>query len=106
MLTGVIGRQRIGNKGFISAINLEAGYMLSLLDGEVFATDRNKFVKGDKSSSHIVFGFNGGVGWNFEKQGKLPLSFMIQPHAYIQAPYNTFLIPRLALETKIIYHLK
>jgi hypothetical protein len=106
MLTGSIGRQRIGNSGFQSSLNLEAGYMLSILDGEVFEWDGEKIVEGNKGSSHLVFGLNGGIGWNFDKKTSLPVSFMIQPHLYFQAPYNTFIAPRVALDTKLSYYLK
>lgn len=106
MITSAIGRQRTGKKGFQTSINLELGYMLSTLDGEVYEWDGEKIVEGEKGSSHFVFGFNGGFGWNFEKQVNVPISIMILPHFYIQAPYNTLFAPRVALETKLSYHLK
>ncbi|MCI4670998.1 MAG: hypothetical protein MRZ79_22870 [Bacteroidia bacterium] len=107
MVTGVIGRQRVGKNGFQTSLNLEAGYMLSILDGETYEWNDSEIVESsNKGSSHIVFGLNGGFGWNFDKKTDLPLSFMIQPHLYFQAPYNTTIVPRLALETKLSYNLK
>ena len=101
MLTGSVGRQRISKNGFQTEINMETGYMLSILDGETFEWNGSEIVESsNNSSSHFVFGFNGGLGWNFAKNTDLPLSFMINPHLYIQTPYNTFLVPRVALETK------
>ena len=101
MLTGAIGRQRVGESGFLTAINLEAGYMLSLLDGATFEWDGQNIVEASKSSSHAVFGFNGGAGWDFKKSSDLPISFQVVPHFYFQAPYNSLLAPRFALETKL-----
>jgi|GEM_PF-5680771 len=106
MFTSSIGRQRISKSGFQTNINFEAGYMLSLLDGEVYEWDGGQIVTGNKGSSHIVLGFNGGAGWNFEKNGNLPIALMIQPHFYIQAPYNTLFAPRVALEAKLAYNIK
>ena len=106
MFTGSIGRQRIGKKGFQTSIHFETGYMFSRLDGEVFEWDGEDIVEGKKGSSHIILGFNGGLGWNFTKTSDFPFSFMVQPHLYIQAPYNTLFAPRVALETKIAYQLK
>lgn len=105
MFTGSIGRHRVGKSGFQTNLNFEAGYMLSLLDGEVYSWDGEKIIDGKRESSHIVFGLNGGVGWNFDKKLELPISFMIQPHLYFQAPYNTLIVPRIAMETKVVYHL-
>lgn len=105
MLTASIGRQRIGASGFQIEVHMEGGYMLSLLDGEAFEWAGSEFAAGSRGSSHLVFGFNGGAGWNFNKTTDLPLSFMVSPHVYIQAPYNTFLIPRLALEASVSYSL-
>ena len=107
MFTGAIGRQRIGKNGFQTSLNIEAGYMLSILDGETYEWNSSEIVEADsRGSSHVVFGLNGGFGWNFGKKTDLPLSFMIQPHFYFQAPYNTIIVPRVALETKLTYKLK
>jgi len=107
MLTSAIGRQRIGEKGFQTSINLEAGYMLSVLDGETYEWNGSEIVEADhRSSSHVVFGLNGGLGWNLDKKTNLPFSLMIQPHLYLQVPYNTIVVPRIALETKLSYNLK
>ena len=106
MLTSSIGRHRIGKKGLLLNINLEAGYMLSLLDGEVYEWNGTEMEEASKGSSHIVAGLNGGIGWDFGKKTELPISFLIQPHIYLQAPYNTFFTPRVATEFRLIYHLK
>ena len=107
MFTGAIGRQRIGENGFQTSLNLETGYMLSSLDGETYEWNGSEIIESrNKESSHLVFGLNGGFGWNFDKKTDLPLSFMIQPHLYFQAPYNTTIVPRAALETKLTYNLK
>ena len=106
MLTGAIGRQRIGRSGLMTQMNFEAGYMLSVLDGEVYARENDQIVSGTKGSSHMVLGFNGGMGWDFGKKSHVPLSIMIQPHFYLQTPYNTLAAPRFALETKLSYTLK
>ncbi len=106
MLTGAIGRQRIGNQGLQTMFNFELGYMASVLDAEAYEWDGNQIIEAGKTSSHFTFGLNGGLGWNFDKQRDLPLSFMVQPHLFIQAPFNSAFLPRLALETRLIYHLK
>lgn len=54
MLTAAIGRQRLTDSGFQSAINFEAGFMRSMLDGEVYSWDGEKIVEGNKGSSHWV----------------------------------------------------
>ncbi|MEL6652169.1 MAG: hypothetical protein AAFQ87_15315, partial [Bacteroidota bacterium] len=64
--------------------------MLSRLDGEVYQWDGTGVEAGNQASSHFVFGLNGGAGWNFDRNTSLPLSVMVQPHLYLQAPYNTF----------------
>ncbi|MEO0899179.1 MAG: hypothetical protein AAFY71_22395 [Bacteroidota bacterium] len=106
MLTGSIGRQRIGKKGLQSSFNIETGYMLSLLDGEVYEQEGESFAQGNRASSHFVFGINPGIGWNFSKVTQLPLAIMAHPHIYVQAPYNTLFVHRAALEIKMILNLK
>lgn len=106
LVTASIGRQRIGAKGFITQLNLEAGYMASFLDGEAFEWNGNTFEDASRGSSHAVLGLNGGVGWDFNKKSNVPISFLINPHLYLQAPFNTTVLPRLALEGRLSYHLK
>jgi hypothetical protein len=101
MLTGFIGRQRIGNAGFLTQLNFETGYMASFLDGEAYEWDGSTFQKAKKGSSHLVFGFNGGIGWDFGKRTSLPATIAIVPHLYIQAPYNTSFLPRTALAIQV-----
>jgi hypothetical protein len=106
MLTGFIGRQRIGNAGFLMQLNFETGYMASFLDGEAYEWDGSTFQKAKKGSSHLVIGFNGGIGWDFGKRTSLPAIFALVPHLYIQAPYNTLFLPRTALAIQVTYKLK
>jgi hypothetical protein len=106
MLTGFVGRQRIGNAGFLMQLNFETGYMASFLDGEVYEWNGNTFEKGKKGSSHAIFGFNGSIGWDFGKRTSLPATFAIVPHLYFQAPFNTTVFLRTALAIQITYKLK
>jgi hypothetical protein len=106
MLTGFIGRQRTGNNGFLMQLNFETGYMASSLDGETYEWDGSDFQTAKKGSSHLVFGFNGGIGWDFGKRTSLPATFTLVPHLYIQAPYNTLFLPRTALAIQVTYKLK
>ncbi|NLR91662.1 hypothetical protein [Flammeovirga agarivorans] len=106
LFTGEIGRQRISKSGFISSINFEMGYMLAVLDGEVYTPTENGFEKGAKADSYFTFGLNLGLGWDFEKKMNLPISAMVVPHFYFQAPYNTAVTARTALEVKFLYHLR
>ena len=106
MLTGFIGRQRIGNTGFLMQLNFETGYMASFLDGEVYEWNGNTIEKGKKGSSHAIFGFNGSIGWDFGKRTSLPATFAIVPHLYFQAPFNTTVLLRTALAIQITYKLK
>ena len=106
MFTGFIGRQRIGNTGFLMQLNFETGYMASFLDGEAYEWDGSTFQTAKKGSSHLVFGFNGGIGWDFGKRTSLPATFSLVPHLYIQAPYNTLFLPRTALAIQVTYKLK
>jgi len=103
MATASLGRQHIGANGFQMEIHAEAGYMLSILDGEAFEWNGTEMVESNKGSSHFVMGFNGGAGWNFAKKLEVPISFMLHPHLYIQAPYNSLFVPRIALEAKLTY---
>ena len=106
MLTCFIGRQRIGNTGFLMQLNFETGYMASFLDGEAYEWDGSTFQTAKKGNSHLVFGFNGGIGWDFGKRTSLPATFTLLPHLYIQAPYNTLFLPRTALAIQVTYKLK
>ena len=107
MWTGEIGKQRINKNGLITMFNFEMGYMLSLLDGEVYTpTDDGGFEEGNRGDSYFVFGLNLGLGWDFEKKMDIPLSALVVPHFYIQAPYNTAVTGRVAVEVKFQYHLK
>jgi len=108
LFTGFIGRQRIGRLGLMTQYGLEAGYMASFLQGEVWTQDpaSGDFIEGRRSSSHAVFGLNGGIGWDFSQRTSLPLAISLHPHAYLQAPYNTLFIPRLALESRLSYTLR
>jgi hypothetical protein len=106
MLSGFIGGQRIGNTGFLMQLNFETGYMASFLDGEAYEWDGSTFQTAKKGSSYLVFGFNGGIGWDFGKRTSLPATFSLVPHLYIQAPYNTLFLPRTALAIQVTYKLK
>ncbi len=105
LLTGFFGRQRIGRHGLITQVGLEAGYMASFLQGEVWTLDAAPatFTKGRKASSHFVGGINAGAGWDFSQNSSLPLALSLHPHFYLQAPYNTLFVPRFALETRLSY---
>jgi hypothetical protein len=106
IFNGFIGRQRIGYAGFLMQLNFETGYMASFLDGEAYEWNGSTLQRAKKGSSHFVFGFNGGIGWDFGKRTSLPVTFAILPHLYIQAPYNTQCLPRAALVIQATYKIK
>ena len=106
MVGASIGRERIGRKGLLSQLNLGLAYMSSFLDGEVYSWNGEEIIEGNRHSAHASFGINGGLGWDFGKNSSFPLAFLINPHLYFQAPYTSWLLPRIALEVKLIYPLQ
>jgi hypothetical protein len=98
MLTAESGRQRTGNSGFVSEINFIVGYMLSHREFSEY-----DLLPRPANTSHLVYGANIGIGWNFQKKFNLPFSLMILPHLYKQTPYKADDILRIGTELKISY---
>ncbi len=92
------GRQRIGNNGLITEINLTVGYLLAhreYSEYDLLPTPAN--------TSHLTCGLNFGIGWNMQKRLRLPISLMFLPHFYVQTPYKTDDILRFGSEIKLIF---
>lgn len=105
LLTIQGGRLYQGQKGLRLQAGVELGYMLSQLDGEVYAWNGNSIEAAGKASSHLSWGLSGGIGLHLKPALKLPLSAELLPHLFFQAPYNTLFVPRMALEIRLSYHL-
>ncbi|MEL6344169.1 MAG: hypothetical protein AAFV53_13700 [Myxococcota bacterium] len=103
LATGEFGRRRITRSRFILEYNVEAGYMASVLDGEAWALDGDDFVPVSRLTSHVVVGVNAGLGYTLQKQLGIPLAVGVKPHFFVQAPYNTAVLGRVAAEISLSY---
>ena len=84
--------------GLYLDIFLGAGYLHSFLWGDVYeyASGKAVLTKG-KSSPYFMPDLNFGFGWNLSRNGLLPVTFGIKLDAYGQYPYNSYVLPCIAL---------
>jgi hypothetical protein len=90
--------------GFFLSAAIGAGCMLSYLAGDVYEyQDGQAVLIANKSSLYFMPDLNLGIGWDFSRNNLAPITFALKFHAFGEYPYNTFILPCLALQAEVTY---
>lgn len=103
-----IGYRYIRQGGIIFETMIGIGYLRTFLNGKTYVVNKNGdvsnvFLAGSNSfMPSISFGFGHDVS---QKSNRIT-SWFIKPVVFIQMPYNSSVLPHLALEAGVNLHLK
>lgn len=112
--TGIFIIPSIGKRYYKSGphyfeLLMGAGMVRTFYDGIVYTVDDNGKVN-EKSyfgRYYATANISTTFGWDFEKSKKpKPFALQVKPVLWFQFPYNSFLLPHLAIEAGFKYHFK
>lgn len=101
------GIRRTKLRGSTFDFGLSAGYLRTVLDGEAYQVRENGSFERIRWAGRGAFLPGVYIGWgkDLARTTNLPLLWRVKPYLLLQTPYNTSVLPRLALEISVVYQL-
>jgi hypothetical protein len=102
-----IGYRYIRQGGIIFETMIGIGYLRTFLNGKTYSVNengdvRNVFLAGNNSFMPSI---SLGFGHDVSQKSNRITSWFIKPVVFIQMPYNSSVLPHLALEAGVNFHL-
>lgn len=104
-LTGGWTMRNTNSKGFFTEFSPEIGLSRTFLGGTTYTVDNYGNVRIKKLAGYFygLVSAGGGIGYNFEKTKKIPLSIFSKLNLLMMFPYNSTIYLRPALEIGFFY---
>jgi hypothetical protein len=108
ILYPTIGYTRTKTKGAFFQTGISMGYMRVFLDGETYQVNSAGELERVRLASRGTFlpGVYMGWGKDLSRTTGIPIIWHVKPSLLLQIPYNTTVLPRMALEAGVIYKMK
>jgi hypothetical protein len=105
ILNPTIGYTRTKTKGAFFQTGISLGYMRVFLDGETYQVNSAGVLERARLASRGTFlpGVYMGWGKDLSRSIGIPIIWQVKPSFLLQIPYNTTVLPRIALEVGVIY---
>lgn len=105
ILYPTLGYTRTKTRGAFFQTGISLGYMRVFLDGETYQVNSGGELERVRLASRGAFLPGVYIGWgkDLSRTTGIPLIWQVKPSLLLQIPYNTGVLPRLALEVGVIY---
>ncbi|MFZ1748613.1 MAG: hypothetical protein WAU01_00400 [Saprospiraceae bacterium] len=101
-----LGYRKTKKSGFKTEILLGVGYLRTFLTDETYDVDRsgNISIIKNAGSNYFMPSISFGVGYdNARNHPNFPMAFSFRPNLFFRYPYNSSVLPQLAVEMNVSY---